>query len=178
MARANENASDQGSRDLNLTFMALSREEASSLGWPPDRKTIPGTAAGTLRKRHFTVASATSSTDSCLRRDLTELEPKLDPRDSARAAGLRYTNDRKPGILRKKTGKAFRYVAPDGKPVRDADTLGRIKSLVIPPAWTDVWISAHANGHLQATGRDVKGRKQSRYHPGGARSATKTSTSA
>ena len=93
------------------------------------------------------------------------MEPKVDPRDSARAAGLRYTNDRKPGIARRRSGKAFRYLSPDGKPVRDADTLGRIKSLVIPPAWTDVWISPHANGHLQATGRDVKHRKQSRYHP-------------
>ena len=93
------------------------------------------------------------------------MEPKVDPRDSARAAGLRYTNDRKPGIARRKSGKNFRYTDPDNKPVRDAETLARIKSLVIPPAWTDVWISAHANGHLQATGRDARGRKQSRYHP-------------
>jgi DNA topoisomerase-1 len=56
-------------------------------------------------------------------------------------------------------------VAPDGKPVRDKATLARIKSLVIPPAWTDVWISTSANGHLQATGRDARGRKQYRYHP-------------
>ena len=94
-----------------------------------------------------------------------EIEPKVDPRDSARAAGLRYTNDRRPGIARRKTAKSFRYIDPDGKPVRDSDTLARIKSLVIPPAWTDVWISTHANGHLQATGRDARGRKQSRYHP-------------
>ena len=65
MARANENASAQGSRDLNLTFMAFKRAEASSLGWPPDKNAIPGTAAGTARRRHLTVASATSSTDSC-----------------------------------------------------------------------------------------------------------------
>lgn len=93
------------------------------------------------------------------------MDPKIDPRDSARAAGLRYTNDRKPGIARKKAAKSFRYITADGKPVRDPDTLGRIKSLVIPPAWKDVWISPHANGHLQATGRDARGRKQSRYHP-------------
>ena len=89
----------------------------------------------------------------------------LDPVLSARAAGLRYVSDRQPGLRRLKTAKGFRYVTPEGAPVRDAETLGRIKSLVIPPAWTDVWITKHANGHLQATGRDAKGRKQSRYHP-------------
>ena len=92
-------------------------------------------------------------------------EPITDPVESAKAAGLRYVTDTRPGIARKKTGKGFRYVDPDGKPVRDEKTLGRIKSLVIPPAWTGVWISTHTNGHLQATGRDAKGRKQSRYHP-------------
>ena len=92
-------------------------------------------------------------------------EPITDPVESAKAAGLRYVTDTRPGIQRKKTAKGFRYVDPDGKPVRDEKTLGRIKSLVIPPAWTQVWISAQPNGHLQATGRDVKGRKQSRYHP-------------
>src|SRR5659263_720061 len=66
MARANENANAHGSRDLNLTFMAFNRAEASSGGWPPDKNAIPGTAAGTDRKRHRTVASATSSTVSCL----------------------------------------------------------------------------------------------------------------
>ncbi len=92
-------------------------------------------------------------------------EPITDPVESAKAAGLRYVTDTRPGITRKKTGKGFRYVDPDGKPVRDEKTLARIKSLVIPPAWNGVWISTHANGHLQATGRDAKGRKQSRYHP-------------
>lgn len=93
------------------------------------------------------------------------VEPITDPVQSARAAGLRYVSDSRPGIARKAAGKSFRYTMPDGKAVREAETLGRIKSLVIPPAWTDVWISTHSNGHLQATGRDVKGRKQSRYHP-------------
>ena len=92
-------------------------------------------------------------------------EPILDPAAAARAAGLRYVTDARPGIHRKRSGTAFRYVDPHGKPVRDPDTLARIKSLVIPPAWNDVWICAHANGHLQATGRDARGRKQSRYHP-------------
>ena len=92
-------------------------------------------------------------------------EPILDPVQFARAAGLRYVSDRQPGLRRVKTAKGFRYVDPDGAAVRDAETLGRIKSLVIPPAWSDVWITKHTNGHLQATGRDARGRKQSRYHP-------------
>jgi DNA topoisomerase-1 len=93
------------------------------------------------------------------------LEIVTDPAASAKAAGLRYVTDAKPGIQRRKFRNGFRYIAVDGKPVRDAETLGRIKSLVIPPAWTDVWICPIANGHLQATGRDARGRKQSRYHP-------------
>jgi DNA topoisomerase-1 len=88
-----------------------------------------------------------------------------DPLESAHAAGLRYVYDTKPGITRHRSGKTFRYTGPDGKPVRDAETLARIKSIVIPPAWNDVWISPTANGHLQATGRDARGRKQYRYHP-------------
>ena len=86
------------------------------------------------------------------------------PSDSARAASLRYVSDAKPGIRRKKAGASFAYVGVDNKPVRDAETLARIKSLVIPPAWTDVWISPVANGHIQATGRDARGRKQYKYH--------------
>ncbi len=88
-----------------------------------------------------------------------------DPADFAKAAGLRYVTDHRPGIARKKFRGTFRYTQPDGSPVKDAETLGRIKSLVIPPAWADVWICREANGHLQATGRDARGRKQSRYHP-------------
>ncbi|HEY0784394.1 MAG TPA: DNA topoisomerase IB [Acidobacteriaceae bacterium] len=92
-------------------------------------------------------------------------QPITDPVESARAAGLRYVSDTRPGIRRKKFRAAFRYLNPDGSPCRDPKTLARIKSLVIPPAWADVWISPLPNGHLQATGRDAKGRKQSRYHP-------------
>ena len=95
----------------------------------------------------------------------TSPEPILDPVASAKAAGLRYVTDARPGITRKRTRTGFRYVSPDSKPIRDPEILGRIKSLVIPPAWNDVWICTHANGHLQATGRDARGRKQSRYHP-------------
>ena len=92
-------------------------------------------------------------------------EPVFDPALSAKAAGLRYVSDQQPGLHRVKAAKGFRYTDAEGKPVRDRETLGRIKSLVIPPAWTDVWICRHSNGHLQATGRDARGRKQSRYHP-------------
>ena len=88
-----------------------------------------------------------------------------DPAATAKAAGLRYVTDAKPGITRVGAAPDFQYTAADGKPVSDEDTLARIKSLVIPPAWTDVWICAQVNGHLQATGRDQRGRKQSRYHP-------------
>lgn len=87
-----------------------------------------------------------------------------DAQHSARAAGLRYTHDDKPGIRRVKSGRAFRYLDARGKPVKLKD-LKRIRSLVIPPAWTDVWICPDPHGHLQATGRDARGRKQYRYHP-------------
>ena len=93
------------------------------------------------------------------------IEIVTDPAESARAAGLRYVTDATPGIRRKRQGKGFRYVAPDGKPMHDPEVMRRIKSLAIPPAWTNVWICANPSGHLQATGRDARGRKQSRYHP-------------
>jgi DNA topoisomerase-1 len=81
----------------------------------------------------------------------------------AREAGLRYVHDDTPGIRRVKAGKGFRYLDPAGKSV-NAATKARIEALVIPPAWTDVWIAPTANAHLQATGRDQRGRKQYRYH--------------
>jgi DNA topoisomerase-1 len=86
------------------------------------------------------------------------------PEESARAAGLRYISDDMPGIRRRKRGKGFGYIDPKGNAVRDPRTLERIRKLAIPPAWTDVWICPTANGHLQATGRDARGRKQYRYH--------------
>ncbi|WP_353073072.1 DNA topoisomerase IB [Tunturiibacter gelidoferens] len=94
-----------------------------------------------------------------------QLQIVTDPAESAKAAGLRYVTDTKPGIQRKPWRKAFRYLDADGKAVRDTETLARIKSLVIPPAWTGVWICPNPKGHLQVTGRDARGRKQSRYHP-------------
>jgi DNA topoisomerase-1 len=84
---------------------------------------------------------------------------------SARVAGLVYISDSTPGIRRVRRGKQFRYINARGKPVSASSVLARIRSLVIPPAWTDVWICTNPRGHLQATGRDTRGRKQYRYHP-------------
>ena len=89
----------------------------------------------------------------------------VDPVESAKAAGLRYVTDDEPGFRRRKRGKGFTYLDPQGRTVRDPRQLERIRKLAIPPAWTDVWICARPNGHLQATGRDARGRKQYRYHP-------------
>lgn len=79
-------------------------------------------------------------------------------------AGLVYVNDQKPGITRKKKGDHFIFFAPDGKKITDPQEIKRIRALAIPPAYTDVWICPKQNGHLQATGRDARGRKQYRYH--------------
>jgi DNA topoisomerase I len=89
----------------------------------------------------------------------------VDAKEAAAEAGLRYVSDERPGITRRRSGTGFAYRMPDGKPVRDEATLQRIRSLAVPPAYRDVWICPYANGHIQATGRDDKGRKQYRYHP-------------
>lgn len=86
--------------------------------------------------------------------------------DSANAAGLRYVSDSMPGIRRKRSGAGFAYYDPDGKLIRARDAIRRFRSLVIPPAWTEVWICPLEDGHLQVTARDARGRKQYRYHPG------------
>ena len=91
--------------------------------------------------------------------------PAALPRESARAAGLRYVSDRRPGIRRTMSSLGFKYSRPDGHLIRNPTELKRIASLAIPPAWTDVWICLDPRGHLQATGRDARGRKQYRYHP-------------
>jgi DNA topoisomerase I len=87
-----------------------------------------------------------------------------DPRAAARATGLRYATDTRPGLTRHRAGRGFTYRDAKGKTIRDRATLDRIRAIVIPPAWTDVWICPWPNGHLQATGRDARGRKQYRYH--------------
>lgn len=91
--------------------------------------------------------------------------PVDDPAEAAKMAGLRYVSDKKQGIRRERNGEQFSYIGVDGQPITDEKALQRIRSLAIPPAWTDVWICPTPRGHIQATGRDAKGRKQYRYHP-------------
>ncbi|CAN7382404.1 DNA topoisomerase IB [Brevundimonas sp. LjRoot202] len=89
-------------------------------------------------------------------------------------AGLTWCSDDQPGIRRTAAGDGFHYHDPQGRPVEDEKVLDRIRALAIPPAWTDVWICPRASGHIQAVGRDVKGRKQYRYHPGWSAHAAET----
>ena len=117
----------------------------------------------TVRRRRARVTSIVHG-----RRGLRSGKPEapLDPVTSAKVAGLRYVNDlRMPGIRRVGSKQRVRYLDPAGRRIRDRAVLERIRSLAIPPAWTDVWICPDEHGHLQATGRDARGRKQYRYHP-------------
>jgi DNA topoisomerase-1 len=112
-----------------------------------------------IAQRRETAASATI-------RSVARAKAPLPPPESARVAGLRYVDDRRtPGIRRIGSKSRVRYVAPNGRTIVNRSELQRIRSLAIPPAWTDVWICPHPRGHLQATGRDARGRKQYRYHP-------------
>ena len=95
---------------------------------------------------------------------IADLEIVTDPAEAAEEAGLRYVSDDQPGYTRKKKGDDFEYLDTKGQPITDETRLLRIKRLAIPPAYTDVWICPTPNGHLQATGRDARGRKQYRYH--------------
>jgi len=94
-----------------------------------------------------------------------EAQSIVDPRDATESAGLSFVSDEQPGIRRQRAGKGFTFVRPNGETMRDEATLKRIRKLAIPPAYSDVWICPRADGHIQATGRDAKGRKQYRYHP-------------
>jgi DNA topoisomerase I len=93
-----------------------------------------------------------------------DLSDQSVPAAELRAAHLTYVSDLDPGIRRRKAGHGFNYIDADGKPITDETTLDRMRKLAIPPAWTDVWIAPEAHAHIQATGRDLKGRKQYRYH--------------
>jgi DNA topoisomerase-1 len=115
-----------------------------------------------LAARHQASDIASIKTKKVLHR---AIEAALDPLAAAKLAKLRHVSDEAPGITRHKARNGFDYRLPDGELVRDIDTLRRIRSLAVPPAWTGVWICPHANGHIQATGRDQRGRKQYRYHP-------------
>jgi DNA topoisomerase-1 len=96
--------------------------------------------------------------------EIADVPVMTDPKISAKVVGLRYVSNNEPGIRREKNGDAFRYVDKSNHVIREEAELQRIKSLGIPPAWTNVWICPQENGHLQAVGRDAKGRKQYRYH--------------
>src|SRR5437879_3289346 len=107
------------------------------------------------------------ATANKIRREKKKIAKLKLPTDSAEAAaeaGLRYVSDDQTGYSRKRKGDDFDYFDTDGKPIRDEQRLLRIKRLAIPPAWTDVWICPSANGHIQATGRDARRRKQYLYH--------------
>jgi hypothetical protein len=108
-----------------------------------------------LRKAHSLLLDSSDSAAQAI----------VDPKDAAESVGLRHVSDGRPGIRREKAGSGFTYTRADGSRLTDRNALKRIKALAIPPAWTDVWICPSANGHIQATGRDAKGRKQYRYHP-------------
>jgi len=111
------------------------------------------------------MAASTGRRQGSRKLRIPPIEVALDPELAAKHAKLRHVDDTAPGITRHSARNGFDYRLPDGGLVRDIDNLKRIRSLAIPPAWTDVWISPDPNGHLQATGRDVRGRKQYRYHP-------------
>jgi DNA topoisomerase I len=89
----------------------------------------------------------------------------VDLREEARAVGLRYVSDDRPGITRHRSGRGFSYRATNGETIRDRAEIARINAIVIPPAWTEVWICPNPRGHILATGRDARNRKQYRYHP-------------
>jgi DNA topoisomerase-1 len=119
-----------------------------------------------LRKAGFLVGHSRISGETRLIEGLVKHPRQAkDPRLAAKAAQLKYVRDDAPGISRHVSGKGFRYTDTHGRKITDGKTLARIRSLVIPPAWKDVWICAAPEGHLQATGRDARGRKQYRYHP-------------
>src|SRR5438034_6340180 len=98
------------------------------------------------------------------KRQISDTKIAAESVEAAEDAGLRYVSDEEPGFWRRRKGDNFEYFDTKGKPIRDEQRLLRIKRLAIPPAWSDVWICPSPNGHIQATGRDARGRKQYRYH--------------
>jgi DNA topoisomerase I len=118
-----------------------------------------------LRTPRRAFRAATPGRLSTSARDRAPSGAALVPTSAASLAGLRYVEGASPGLRRIRSGRAFRYLDLGGRLVRDRGTLERIRSLAIPPAWSEVWICPSGTGHLQATGRDAKGRKQYRYHP-------------
>jgi DNA topoisomerase I len=127
-------------RAVALTFHEYGYDALRSFA-PPRRR-------GPVLEEHFSPASDV-----------------IEPQEAARSAGLRYTSDTEPGLRRRKSGAKFAYFEDGGGRIKDAVVLERIRHIVIPPAWTDVWICRFEDGHIQAIGRDARGRKQYRYHP-------------
>jgi len=115
---------------------------------------------------HASLTAHAHTADMSPRQPTKKIEPEVDPllRSAVRAAGLRYVSDDQPGIVRKRRGKGFGYLDAKGLRITDEEVLTRIRALAIPPAYVDVWICTNPNGHLQATGRDARARKQYRYH--------------
>ena len=123
-----------------------------------DEVDLDDLSPGVLRVKSAAAIAETASTQT------TSSTPPPDSVESAKAAGLRYVTDDSPGYRRRRRGRSFIYTNAAGEIIRDVQELQRIRSLAIPPAWRDVWICPLANGHIQATGRDARGRKQHRYH--------------
>src|SRR5262245_17576440 len=152
-----------------MATSSTSRSRNVSATWsrrPPCR--APRPATGRLGSRplvgvRFTLMSGGARASH--RRERSNGAEESDAEEAAVSAGLRYVSEGEPGYRRVRRGKGFGYLDPRGKPVRDTKTIDRFKALVVPPAWTDVWLCADPRGHLQATGRDARGRKVYRYHP-------------
>src|SRR5437899_2465971 len=148
------------SASFAVARVAVTRAEAGKDCLTTDVATLPAA----WRALHREKRRKTAATNRI--RSIVRANAALPAPESAKLAGLRYVSDgRTPGIRRVGSTRRVRYVAPNGDTVSNAAELRRISSLVIPPAWTDVWICPDPHGHLQATGRDARGRKQYRYHP-------------
>jgi DNA topoisomerase I len=127
-------------------------------------------AHASIQKGHLTVRTMQGAETERLRPSsrscgMPQVSAPADPEKAhARAAGLVYVSDTEPGLRRKAAGTGFSYRLSSGKAIRDKETRARVRGLAVPPAWTEVWICPHADGHIQATGRDARGRKQYIYH--------------
>ncbi|MGQ0810821.1 MAG: hypothetical protein ACT4OO_06300 [Nitrospiraceae bacterium] len=117
-----------------------------------------------MMQRRTSLQSRASVGPTCRSAQLRD-QSIIDAKKSAKIAGLQYVSDHHDGIHRTRHGTGFHYSRLDDTPVKDREILRRIRTLAIPPAWNEVWICNRADGHLQATGRDARGRKQYRYHP-------------
>ena len=120
--------------------------------------------AAAVSTREFNYVHALAKNIRKEERENADRKNGADPIEAAEEAGLRYVSDNQPGYTRKANGQDFEYFDTDREPIRDEQRLLRISRLAIPPAWSDVWICPSPNGHIQATGRDARGRKQYGYH--------------